>query len=73
MVMQPESSVESSTYLRVAGGADFQPQINADGEFEVSFDRTATLALTIDAAEKFYSMLGDRLPELRERAAANLT
>ena len=73
MVTQTESSVEFSTYLRVVGNAEFQPQINADGEFEVSFDRTATLALTVEAAEKFYSMLGDRLPELRQRAAANLT
>lgn len=54
-----------------SGNAELQPQINADGEFEVSFDRTATLALTVAAAEKLYSVLGDRLPELRERAAAS--
>lgn len=65
-------NVEFSTYVRVDREAEFEPQINADGEFEVSFDRVATLALTVDAAERFYSLLGDKLPELRQRAAAGL-
>jgi hypothetical protein len=68
MVMQPGNGVEQSTYVRITCEAEFKEQINADGECEVSFDQVATLALTPDAAEKFYWMPGVRIPELRRLA-----
>ncbi|MGW4112094.1 hypothetical protein ACWEFJ_14565 [Actinosynnema sp. NPDC004786] len=67
MAMQPGKSdpVEHSVYYRVSGEADFIESVTADGDYEVSFDRVATLALTRDAAEKLHRLPGERIPELR--------
>ncbi|MBB5808449.1 hypothetical protein F4560_008217 [Saccharothrix ecbatanensis] len=68
MVIQPGNGVEHSSYIRISSEAEFKEGINADGEYEVSFDQVATVALTPDAAEKFYWMLGAKIPELRRLA-----
>ncbi|WP_106618988.1 hypothetical protein [Saccharothrix carnea] len=44
--------------------------ITADGDYEVSFGTAATVALTPDAAEKFFWLLSTRIPELRRVAGA---
>jgi hypothetical protein len=70
MVMQAGKSdaIEHSVYFRVNCEADFVESITADGDYEVSFDRIATLALSPDAAEKFYWMLSKQIPALRKIA-----
>ncbi|MFD0202790.1 MULTISPECIES: hypothetical protein [Saccharothrix] len=70
MEMQAGKSdaIEHSVYFRVNREADFVESITADGDYEISFDRVATLALSPDAAEKLYWMLGKRIQELRKIA-----
>ncbi|NUT54190.1 MAG: hypothetical protein HOV94_43900 [Saccharothrix sp.] len=65
---QPSDAIDQSTYLRITCEAEFAENITADGDYEISFGDKATVALTPDAAEKFFSMLNARLPELRELA-----
>jgi hypothetical protein len=68
MVMQPADAVEQSSYIRILSEAEFKESITADGDYEVSFGGAATVALTLDAAEKLYWMLGARIPALRALA-----
>jgi hypothetical protein len=72
MVTQPGKSdaIEHSVYFKVNCEAEFVESITADGDYEVSFDKVATLALSPDAAEKLYWMLSKQIPELRKLAAA---
>lgn len=74
MVKQQAKSdaTEHSVYLRVSGEAVVDESITADGDYEVSFDRVATVALSPDAAEKLYSMLSKRIPQLRKSATTEL-
>ncbi|MFE9747592.1 hypothetical protein ACFYOT_22040 [Saccharothrix saharensis] len=66
---QPADAVEQTSYLRISSEAEFKESITADGDYEVSFGTAATVALTPDAAEKLYWMLGTRIPELRQIAS----
>ncbi|TQM80366.1 hypothetical protein FHX81_2695 [Saccharothrix saharensis] len=70
MVLQPSDAVEQTSYIRITSEAEFKESVTADGDYEITFDTTATVALTPDAAEKLYRMLGARIPELRRLAAA---
>ena len=63
-------TIEHSVYFRVTGEAAFQESITADGDYEISFDRVATVALSPDAVEKLHLMLSKRIPELRKTTAA---
>ncbi|WP_433270029.1 hypothetical protein ACQPZF_08635 [Actinosynnema sp. CS-041913] len=72
MTMHSENGVNHSSYIKVYSDATFRSQINTDGIFELNFDGVVDLALTPDAAEKVYAMLGEALPELRELAEAQL-
>ncbi|MFD0199349.1 MULTISPECIES: hypothetical protein [Saccharothrix] len=69
MVSQPADAVEQSSYIRILSEAEFKESITEDGDYEVSFGRVATVALTPDAAEKLYWMLSARIPALRAAAA----
>ncbi|MCE6997729.1 hypothetical protein LZG04_23430 [Saccharothrix sp. S26] len=70
MVMRPSDAVEQTSYVRIMSEAKFEESVTADGDYEVTFDMTATVALTPDAAEKLHWMLGAKIPELRRLAAA---
>ena len=65
---QPADAIEQTSYLRITSEAEFKEFITADGDYEVSFGTAATVALTPDAAEKFFWMLSTRIPELRRLA-----
>ncbi|MFE2757798.1 hypothetical protein ACFXGA_37925 [Actinosynnema sp. NPDC059335] len=68
MVMQPADAVEQTSYIRVLCEADFVESVTADGDYEISFGGVATLAMSPDAAEKLYWMLGRKIPDLRKVA-----
>lgn len=70
MVMQPPDAVERTSHIRILSEAEFVESVTADGDHEVSFGTAATVALTPDAAEKLYWMLGARIPGLRRLADA---
>jgi hypothetical protein len=72
MDVESPNGVEHSAYVTVYGSAAFHTQINADGHFELNFGRAVDLALTPDAAEKVYVLLGEALPELRKLAETEL-
>jgi len=65
---QPSDAIDQSTYLRITSEAEFGESITADGDYEISFGEKATIALTPDAAEKFFWMLSAKVPELRRLA-----
>lgn len=69
MAMQTPDAVEQTSYVRITKEARFTESVTADGDYEISFGTAATLAMTPDAAEKLYWMLGARIPELRRQAA----
>lgn len=70
--VQSPNGVEHSSYITVYSDAAFRTQINAEGYFELNFGRAVDLALTPDAAEKVYALLGEALPELRRLAETEL-
>ncbi|MEU4448999.1 hypothetical protein AB0K14_27215 [Actinosynnema sp. NPDC050801] len=65
----PADAVEQTTYVRILSETEFTESVTADGDYEITFGGVATLAMTPDAAEKLFWMLGNKVPELREGAA----
>jgi hypothetical protein len=68
MVKYSGNGVDHSSFIKIYADAEFRSHINGDGEFELNLDGVVDLALTPDAAEKVYAMIGAVLPELRELA-----
>jgi hypothetical protein len=62
-------AVEQTTYVRILSETEFTKSVTADGDYEITFGGVATLAMTPDAAEKLFWLLGDKVPDLREIAA----
>jgi hypothetical protein len=65
----PVDAVEQTTYVRILSETDFTESVTADGDYEITFGGVATLAMTPDAAEKLFWLLGNKVPDLREIAA----
>ncbi|MFD0204319.1 MULTISPECIES: hypothetical protein [Saccharothrix] len=67
----PADAVEQTTYVRILSETDYKESMTADGDYEITFGGVATLAMTGDAAEKLFWMIGNKIPELREIAASH--
>lgn len=65
----PVDAVEQTTYVRILSETEFAESVTADGDYEITFGGVATPAMTPDAAEKLFWMLGNKVPDLREIAA----
>jgi hypothetical protein len=65
----PVDAIEQTTYVRILSETEFKESATADGDYEITFGGVATLAMTPDAAEKLFWMLGNKIPDLREIAS----
>jgi hypothetical protein len=58
----PVDAIEQTAYVRIMSETEFKESMTGDGDYEITFGGVATLAMTPDAAEKLFWMIGTRFP-----------